>query len=74
MALLKAPGSDRFHALFFQKQWDNIGSAVCEWVKGVFKGKPIEPKLNNTLIVLIPKLAYPEEISQFRLITLLSSL
>ncbi|KAA3485358.1 Retrovirus-related Pol polyprotein LINE-1 [Gossypium australe] len=36
MAPLKAPGSDRFHALFFQSQWDILGNDVCQWVKSVF--------------------------------------
>ncbi|KAK5832639.1 hypothetical protein PVK06_016441 [Gossypium arboreum] len=30
MAPLKALGSDGFHALFFQKQWDFIGGTVCD--------------------------------------------
>ncbi|KAK5802899.1 hypothetical protein PVK06_030528 [Gossypium arboreum] len=39
MAHLKAPGSDGFHALFFQKQWNRIGGAVCDWVRKVFNGE-----------------------------------
>lgn len=56
MAPLKAPGSDDFHAIFFQKQWDTVGPAVCGWVKMVFNGRDINFGLNNTLIVLIPKI------------------
>ncbi|KAA3484792.1 tyrosine decarboxylase 1-like [Gossypium australe] len=59
MAPLKAPGSDGFHAHFFQSQWDILGNDVCQWVKDVFAGRPIEPDLNNTLIVLIPKKKIP---------------
>ncbi|KAK5793475.1 hypothetical protein PVK06_034624 [Gossypium arboreum] len=33
MALLKALGSDGYHALFFQSQWDTIGRDVYQWVK-----------------------------------------
>lgn len=29
MSPLKALGSDSFHALFFQKQWNTVGDAVC---------------------------------------------
>lgn len=55
MALLKAPDNDGFHALFFQKKWGIVGSTICEWVKKVFNRGGIEVQLNNTLIVLIPK-------------------
>ncbi|MBA0848775.1 hypothetical protein Goshw_006986, partial [Gossypium schwendimanii] len=48
-------GSDGFHALLFQNQWDLIGLTICNWVKMVFARKAIDPDLNNTLIVLIPK-------------------
>ncbi|KAA3460126.1 reverse transcriptase [Gossypium australe] len=74
MAPLKAPGSDGYHAIFFQSQWDLVGGAVCEWVQGIFAGNKIEEELNNTLIVLIPKKDHPEDFSQFRPISLCSVL
>ncbi|KAA3460632.1 Retrovirus-related Pol polyprotein LINE-1 [Gossypium australe] len=70
MAPLKAPGSDGYHALFFQSQWGILGNDVCQWVKGFFEGRPIEAKLNNTLIVLIPKKESPKDFSQYRPISL----
>lgn len=70
MVLLKAPGIDEFHALFFQNQWDHIGNTICNWVKLVFAGKAIDPDLNNTLIVLIPKVHDHESFSQFLPISL----
>ncbi|KAK5832487.1 hypothetical protein PVK06_016289 [Gossypium arboreum] len=36
MAPLKALGSDGFYALFYQSQWDHVGTSVCTWVKEVF--------------------------------------
>lgn len=69
MAPLKALGSDEYHAIFFQSQWDNIRGEICK-VKEVFKGKLIDQDLNNTHVVLIPKVTQPEEISQFRPISL----
>lgn len=74
MAPLKAPGSDGFHAHFFQSQWNILGKDVCQWVKDVFDGKQIEPNLNNTLIMLIPKKDSPEDFSHFRPISLCSVL
>lgn len=59
MASVKAPESDRFHALFFQNQQGYIRTTVCNWVKLVFVDKAIDPDLNNTLIVLIPKVHNP---------------
>ncbi|KAH1098612.1 hypothetical protein J1N35_015533 [Gossypium stocksii] len=74
MAPLKALGSDGFHVLFYQSQWDYVGVSICSWVKEVFEGKSIDPELNNTLIVLIPKTPNPEDFSQFRPISLCSVL
>lgn len=60
MVLLKSLGSDGFHALFFQNQWDKIDGAICAWVQKVFTRKAIENKLNNTLIVLTSKVSNPK--------------
>ncbi|KAA3479930.1 Retrovirus-related Pol polyprotein LINE-1 [Gossypium australe] len=65
MASLKAPGSDVFQAAFFQNQWDNIGDAICEWVKKVFEGGIIEPEFNNTLISEIQKISLSSGLSAF---------
>ncbi|KAH1097269.1 hypothetical protein J1N35_014190 [Gossypium stocksii] len=54
--------------------WDILGQDVCQWVKDVFAGRPIEPELNNTLIVLIPKKESLEDFSHFRPISLCSVL
>lgn len=53
---LKAPGSDSFHVIFFQKQWDTVGPAIYDWVKMVFNGGVIDAGLNNTLLVIISKI------------------
>lgn len=72
MDLLKAPGSDGFQAIFFQSQWDTMGSSMCEWVQGIFAGKYIDLELNNSLLVLIPKNNNLVDFNHFRLISLCS--
>lgn len=56
MGALKAPSLDGLHPLFFQSQWDTIGSTDCSLVKSIF----IEPAnirdINETMLVLIPKI------------------
>ncbi|KAH1075320.1 hypothetical protein J1N35_027648 [Gossypium stocksii] len=74
MAPLKALGSDSFHTLFYQSQWDHVGTSVYVWIKEVFNGKNIDSDLNNSLIVLIPKTYNLVEFSQFQPISLCSVL
>ncbi|KAG8480634.1 hypothetical protein CXB51_025228 [Gossypium anomalum] len=45
MAPLKAPGSDGFHAFFYQSQWDHIGASI----------------IANHFKVVFPKLIAPEQ-------------
>ncbi|KAA3481008.1 reverse transcriptase [Gossypium australe] len=74
MAALKVLGSDGFHALFFQNQWYNIGGVICVWVRKNFEGRTIDSECNNTLIVLVPNVSNPENLTQFRPISLCSIL
>lgn len=65
MTPLKALGSDGFHAFFFQSQCDLVGKAVFERVQNVFAGQSIDSELNNTLLVLIPKITNLESFAHF---------
>ncbi|KAE8669532.1 hypothetical protein F3Y22_tig00112231pilonHSYRG00220 [Hibiscus syriacus] len=56
---LKAPEKDGLHTLFFQSQWSTVGQLVCNWIKGIFDGKPINTEVNKMLLVLIPKVDGP---------------
>ena len=64
--LLKAPGPDGFHPIFFQKFWNIIGDSITDYIQGIFTEKKIPPNLNSTLICLIPKVSSPETVHQFR--------
>lgn len=73
MAPLKAPGIDGLHAQFFQTQWNIVGESLISMVRGVFENGMLDEFFNKTLLVLIPKVAGPEFVTQFRPISLLYS-
>ncbi|KAH1130014.1 hypothetical protein J1N35_001392 [Gossypium stocksii] len=73
MATLKALGSDGLHAIFYQSQWEFVGPSICTWVKKNSNGS-IDPDLNNSFIVFIPKVQHPECFSLFCPISLCSVL
>jgi hypothetical protein len=66
----KAPGPDGFPAHFFQTHWDLCGTEVTQAVLRVLKGEDDMREINQTFVVLIPKVASPEELGQFRPISL----
>ncbi|XP_074289408.1 uncharacterized protein LOC141614562 [Silene latifolia] len=70
MGALKAPGPDGFQALFYQKNWGLIAPSLCSMVINVLEGKGMPTSLNDTHLVLIPKVDTPEFITQFRPISL----
>lgn len=47
-----------------------LGGVICDWVRMIFNGGAIDVELNNTLIVLIPKVANSKEFAQFHPISL----
>jgi hypothetical protein len=66
----KALGLDGFPAHFFQRYWELCGAEVTTVVMRVLKGEDDPAVINKTLVVLIPKVASPEELGQFRPISL----
>ncbi|KAL9684008.1 hypothetical protein QQ045_021439 [Rhodiola kirilowii] len=70
MCPTKAPGPDGFHAMFYQKYWHIIKDSVIHSVKRVFSSGRMEEGMNETLIVLIPKIKKPKKIEEFRPISL----
>jgi hypothetical protein len=66
----KSPGPDGFPAHFFQKHWGVCGSEVTEAVFKIVKGQESAEGINQTFLVLIPKVKNPSLLSQFRPISL----
>ena len=71
---LKAPGPDGFHALFFQSTWASLGPSITQVIQEIFEHLTIPPSWGDTNLVLIPKVAHPEAITQFRPISLCNTL
>jgi hypothetical protein len=61
----KAPGPDGFSAHFFQKHWDLCGGEVTRLVLRILRGEDNPESINKTFIVLIPKVAQPEDLGKF---------
>ena len=70
MSPTKAPGPDGLAAHFFQRNWELCGGEISEVVLQVLRGEDDPAIINNTCIVLIPKVDSPEELGQFRPISL----
>jgi hypothetical protein len=70
----KSPGPDGLHPIFFQKFWDTLGPSMTRFIKGIFQSRKIPSDLNSTLVCLIPKVAKPESMNQFRPIGLCNTL
>lgn len=66
----KAPRPDGFPAHFFQRHCELCGEEVTLVVLIVLRGEDDPASINDTLIVLIPKVAHPDELSQYRPISL----
>lgn len=66
----KAPVPDGFPAHFFQRHRELCAAKVTAVILRVLKGEDDPAVINNTLVVLIPKVATPEELGQFKPISL----
>ncbi|CAL5362434.1 unnamed protein product [Camellia sinensis] len=66
----KAPGKDGIPAIFYHKYWNLVGKSVCDFINLCFHNNSVPDQINETIIVLIPKIDNPENIKQFRPISL----
>lgn len=62
---LKAPGSDGLHAIFFKRYWSLLGDELTDEVLRALNTGVIPEEWNDTIIVLIPKVENPEEVTKF---------
>jgi hypothetical protein len=67
---LKAPGPDGLLGRFFQRNWALLKEDVIPAVKEFFATGVMPPGVNDTCIVLIPKVPHPETLKDFRPINL----
>ena len=70
MAHLKAPGLDGMPPLFYQSFWQHIGPKVTNAFLSCLNSGTLLKSINHTFITLIPKLSNPENVSEFRPISL----
>ncbi|KAK8314530.1 hypothetical protein V6Z12_D01G177900 [Gossypium hirsutum] len=66
----KAPGIDGLSGSFFKEHWAVVGSDVINTCSDILNGKKNVECLNDTLLILIPKIKNPSEMSNFRPISL----
>ena len=66
----KAPGPDRFQAIFFKQYWHVVGEDIFQLVKTSFLIGYFDPAISDSLISLIPKIDPPKSYKDFRPISL----
>lgn len=62
----KAPGPDGYTSKFFKKAWTVIKDDFCKAVKEFFITVKLLGEVNATLITLVPKIATPMKVSDFK--------
>ena len=70
MVPTKAPGLDDVNALFYQKFWHIVDNKVTDAMLDFLHSDNMEPDVNYTHIVLIPKVKKPKKMADFRPISL----
>ncbi|XP_055959787.1 uncharacterized protein LOC130014852 [Mercurialis annua] len=66
----KSPGPDGFNPAFYKSYWNVVGGDIVKLCRDFFVRGSFREGLNDTEIVLIPKISRPETITDFRPIAL----
>ncbi|KAM1949581.1 hypothetical protein ACFX15_009620 [Malus domestica] len=66
----KASGPDGMNPFFFQKFWNIVGEDITNAIKNFQASGKLLKQINFTYVSLIPKTKQPEEVTQFRPISL----
>lgn len=66
----KAPGPDGFNGVFYHNYWEIIRHEIQGIMTDFLSGSNTIQQLNSTQIVLVPKVANPELVTQYRPISL----
>jgi hypothetical protein len=70
MGANKAPGLDGFTTGFYQTHWGTIGASVTNAVLDFLNEGHLPEGVNQAIIVLIPKIKHPQDLKNFRPISL----
>ncbi|GKC26645.1 hypothetical protein Tco_1033939, partial [Tanacetum coccineum] len=62
----KSPGPDGYTAAFYKEAWDIVASDVTRDVQKKFTNSNLLKELNHNIIALIPKVASPSRINDYR--------
>ncbi|CAN6580853.1 unnamed protein product [Malus baccata var. baccata] len=66
----RAPGPDGFPGSFYHDHWEVVGQDVVNMIKAFWHSGKLLRNLNHTNLALIPKVACPKNMKQFRPIAL----
>jgi len=62
----KSPGLDGFNSRFCKATWQKLGPFVCAAVKNFFTKGTIPSYINETKLIVLPKVPHPQSASEFR--------